>query len=216
MESGTGGSGQVQASQKVLQDMKQKQQKAMTENKAFIDQHIKSWPQKTKEVAAVTISKLGKPDGITDTMLVWGEKGGWKKTILHREPVEHLFPMPHKDVLEQFVEFKVPTDKFDDLAQFDGSVVAQRTVGLMSARCDKEEANYLAINLAADVANGKKSAEQARDHYAQAIQGMLQGQMDPYLTGLKIESTGQTADADQARFANPIRQMQGRSKPTRR
>ncbi|MGH8284417.1 MAG: hypothetical protein ACRETT_01460 [Steroidobacteraceae bacterium] len=37
--------------------------------------------------------------------------------------------MPHKDVLEQVIDYKVPPDKFDDLARYDGSVIAERTKG---------------------------------------------------------------------------------------
>lgn len=215
-EAGTGGSGAVQVDPKVMKEMKLMKDQAMTKHKTWIDQHIQAWPQLTREVAAVTIEKLGPPQGVTPTLLTWGAKGGWKRTLLHKEPVDHAFPMPHKDVLQQFVDFKVPTDKFDELATFDGSVVADRTQGELSARCDKEEANFLAINLAADVANGSKSPEQARDYYAKAIKGMLEGEKDPYLSGLKIDAgKGSTADADKKRFDNPMMKMQGRNAQNR-
>ncbi len=47
-------------------------------------------------------------------------------------------------------------DKYEDLAMFDGSVIVERTKDEISARCDKEEMNLLALNLANDVAAGKK------------------------------------------------------------
>lgn len=49
--------------------------------------------------------------------------------------------MPHKDMLLQVIAYEVPADKFDDLAAFDGSVIAERTRGEIAARCDKEAAN---------------------------------------------------------------------------
>ena len=113
--------------------------------------------------------------------------------------------MPHKDVMQQFVNFEVPADKFNDLANYDGSVVAERTAGELSARCDNEKANFLAINLAADVAEGRKNVSEARDYYANAIKGMLAGKMDPYLMGLQFKTKGdQAGHSDESRFANPM------------
>jgi hypothetical protein len=105
--------------------------------------------------------------------------------------------MAHLDLLEQFVDYSVPADKYDELALYDGSVVIARTVGEMSARCDKEEANFLALNLANDVATGKKTVEDARAYYARSIKEMMQGKMDPYLQKLHFGAQGNTKFADQ-------------------
>ncbi len=53
--------------------------------------------------------------------------------------------------------YKVPTEKYSDLAKFEGSVVADRTQGLLRARCDKEGNNMLALNFANDIITGKKT-----------------------------------------------------------
>jgi hypothetical protein len=113
------------------------------------------------------IEKYGQPDEVTAMRLVWHDNGPWKRTIVTKEETDHAFPMPHKDVLEQVIDYRVPTDKVDDLAKYDGSVIVERTKGELSARCDKEEANYLALNLANDVATGKKSPADAREQYAE-------------------------------------------------
>ena len=81
---------------------------------------------------------------------------------MSRDPVDHNFPTPHPDLLEQFINYKVPVEKFDDMAAYDGSVILERTKGEMSARCDLKRANFLAINLTNDVATGKRNTEQAR------------------------------------------------------
>lgn len=158
---------------------------------------INGWPSKTKEVANTVMAKYGPPAEVTGTMLVWHNNGPWKKTILHKEPVQHNFPMQHPDLLEQFINYSVPEDKYDELAHYDGSVMVARTLGEISARCDKEEANFLALNLANDIATGKKSVEEARTYYARAIKEMMQGKMDPYLQGLKFATNlGNTKDPD--------------------
>lgn len=104
--------------------------------------------------------------------------------------------MPHKDVLEQVIDYRVSTDKVDDLAAYDGSVIVERTKGELSARCDKEEANFLALNLANDVATGKKSVAEARAQYAQTIQDLMAGKKDPYMQRLQFTEHRSAADKD--------------------
>jgi hypothetical protein len=72
----------------------------------------------------------------------------------------------------------------------------------MSARCDKEGANFLAINLANDVATGVKTTAQARAYYTQAIKTFMQsGQMDTYMQGFKFTvPTNGTKDPDTKTF----------------
>jgi len=61
------------------------------------------------------------------------------------------------------------------LAHYDGSVIVERTKGEISARCDKEGANFLALNLANDIVKGNKSVEEARKSYGEAMMQMMQG-----------------------------------------
>lgn len=143
------------------------------------------------------VEKYGEPAESTPTMLVWNNTGPFKRTVVYKEEVDHDFPMPHKDVLEQFVNYQVPADKFDELASFDGSVIAERTKGEMSARCDKEAANILALNLADDVIKGKRSVEEAREFYENTMMEMLQGNKPAYLQKLQFDaSKGNVGDSD--------------------
>lgn len=150
--------------------------------------NVESWSETAKKAANAMMKKYGDPSGHTADMLVWENTGPFKRTIVYKEEIQHDFPMPHKDVLEQFIDYDAPLDKYDELAEFDGSVIVERTKGEMSARCDKEAANLLALNLAHDVATGKKSVNEAREFYATAIMEMLQGNKKEYLTSLQIDT----------------------------
>lgn len=136
---------------------------------------VQGWPDVSVKAANAMMQKYGAPDEATPSMLVWENNGPWLRTIVYKETIDHDFPMPHKDVLEQFISYKVPVDKFDDLAAYDGSVIAERTRGELSARCDKEAANFVALNLADDIVNGEKSVEEARQAYAEAIKATMGG-----------------------------------------
>lgn len=160
------------------------------------EQLIQGWPAKSKEVAQTTIKKYGQPHEVTTSMLVWNNNGPWKRTIIYREPVKHSFPIEHQDVMQQFVNYQVPPQKFDELALYDGSVVAERTNGELSARCDKEPMNILALNLAHDVATGKKTVESARAYYAKTAMAFMNGKSDPYVEKLQFETMPNAGDPD--------------------
>lgn len=158
---------------------------------------LSGWPETSTEVATTVIDKYGAPDEVTPTMLVWRNNGPWKRTIVYRDTVAHLFPMPHGDLLEQFINYRVPTEMFDELANYDGSVIVERTKGEISARCDKEGANFLALNLADDIANGRRTVEEARRFYSEAIQEFMGGGQPDYMQGFQFTvPRGGTEDPD--------------------
>lgn len=169
-------------------------------NMATVQRMITSWPQASRMAAMDMMQKYGPPQEVTASMLMWRNNGPWKWTRVSRDTIPHSFPMPHPDLLEQAIDYQVPLGKYDDLARYDGSVMVKRTAGELSAQCDKEGANFLAINLAHDVATGRKSVEQARAYYASAMQRFMRSnQMDPYMTGIKFPlPRGNARDPDRA------------------
>jgi len=88
--------------------------RAETADPAKADQIIQDWPETAKKSAQAMIEKYGPPSEATPSMLLWQKNGPWKRTTVNKEEVDHDFPMPHKDVMEQFVNYKVPPEKFDD------------------------------------------------------------------------------------------------------
>ena len=159
---------------------------------------MSGWAEASQMVAKQMIEKYGNPNESTDHMLIWYNNGPWKKTIIYSEESKHIFPVDHVDVMEQVIDYKVSPEKYSDLAAYDGSVTVRRTDGELSAKCDKEGANFLAINLANDVATGKKSVADARAFYAMAIKDFaLQNKMSPYMESLQFTIVkGGTVDTD--------------------
>ena len=161
-----------------------------------VEQLTADWPEAAKKAAGEMTKKYGPLDGMTPDRIVWTNKAPWKEIILSKHEVPHHFPIKHTDVLEQVIDYKVPPDKFDDLAEFDGSVIVERTKGTMSARCDKEAANFLALNLAHDIVTGKRSVEEAREFYAKTVAAMMKGEMHPYVQKLQFEVPKDAGDPD--------------------
>jgi hypothetical protein len=158
---------------------------------------LNGWPAKSREVANMVIAKYGPPHEVTPTHLHWHNNGPWKRTTVSRDPVMHDFPMPHPDLMEQVIDYKVPPGKFSDLAMYDGSVIVERTKGEISARCDTEEANFLALNLAHDIITGRHSVEEARKMYAENIKALMAGQKPAYTQKLQFpRQNSNTEDPD--------------------
>jgi hypothetical protein len=158
---------------------------------------MKGWSDASKIAMNMMIRKYGQPEEQTATMAMWKNNGPWKKTVIYAKEFKHDFPMPHTDVMQQWVDYKVPPEKFDELAMFDGSVVCNRTTGEISARCDKEEANFLALNLANDIVKDNKAVNTARDEYAKAIKDLINGSKPEYTQNLKFGAgIGATEDND--------------------
>lgn len=161
------------------------------------DAVVADWPDTSREVAETVMGKYGAPDETTPSRLIWFDTGPWKRTVVYRDTVPHRFPMPHPDLLEQFVDYQVPPEMFDELAQYDGSVIVERTKGEISARCDKEGANFLAINLAHDIVTGQRTVDEARSFYAETIQAVMEGEQPAYTQGFQFEvPRGDTRDPD--------------------
>jgi hypothetical protein len=158
---------------------------------------IMSWPSESREAAQLVIDAHGQPDEATDNQLVWFDIGPWKRIVATKAFWNHEFPAPHIDCVESVLDYRVPVDKFTPLAEYDGSVVCERTAGEVSARCHDEQANFLALNLMHDIVTGAKSVQEARDYYVEEFLNVRRKKPTPYMNKLQFQPpAGQTADHD--------------------
>ncbi|HJU97910.1 MAG TPA: hypothetical protein VJ644_08045 [Jiangellaceae bacterium] len=157
---------------------------------------IEGWPQESTEAARLVIDKYGESHEATESRLTWTSVGSWKRIVASRTFYEHAFPAPHIDAVESFIDYRVPPEACTALAQFDGSVVVERTAGEVSARCHDEEANNLALNLMHDIVTGQKTVDEARDHYAKEFLDYRRKRPTPYMDELRVPPATGTADPD--------------------
>lgn len=164
---------------------------------------IADWPEESREAARQVIEARGEPDELTPTRLVWNEAHPWKRLIAARTFFQHDFPTPHTDSVESVIDYQVPLGMFNVLAEFDGSVIAERTAGELSARCHDEQANLLALNLAHDIVSSEKTAEEARIYYAKEFLDFRRGLPTPYMDGLRFTPNGaNSGDRDWPSFTD--------------
>ena len=158
---------------------------------------IEGWPEESREAARLVIEQYGEADEVTDTQLTWHNPGPWKRLVASKAFYQHDFPAPHSDSVESVIDYQVPVDKFTPLAQFDGSVIVERTAGEVSARCHDEQANLLALNLMHDIVTGAKSVQEARDYYAKEFADYRRKLPTPYMERLHFTPSDRgAADPD--------------------
>lgn len=157
----------------------------------------KSWPKAAQEALETMIEKYGQPNEYSASQAIWHNNGPWKRSVVQREEVPHDFPLHHMDVLEQFIDYRVPPDKYDDLAEYDGSLIVERTKGVVSARCAGEEMNFVAINLAHEIVTGTRTVDNAREEYVRLYKAFKSGETPPSTQGFLFDiPQGSTGDPD--------------------
>ena len=165
-------------------------------DEAAVTAYVSDWPEPSRNAVMATMDAYGAPSGVTPSMIVWEDSGPYKRTIAYREVVQHDFPMPHPDVLETFINYEIPEGMADELAMYDGSVILERTKGEMSARCDMEPLNILALNLAHEIITGERTVEEARMFYGEQAMAFKNGDPAPYTQRLLFSPPSDAAADD--------------------
>ncbi len=153
---------------------------------ADVDAVIESWPAAPKKMAEDMVEQYGLPNEATPTLLIWHDSGPWKRTIVTSDETAHEFPTPHTDFISQTVNYDVPVEKLPELAKFDGSLIIYRTAGQVTASCDNEGANFLAINVMHDIVEGRLNAEEARKEFGEQQAAWLMNREAPYTEGIRF------------------------------
>jgi hypothetical protein len=63
-------------------------------------QRIQRWPEESREAAKLVLEKYGEPDEVSETQLLWQNRGKWKRIVASRASHRHEFPAPHLDSIE--------------------------------------------------------------------------------------------------------------------
>jgi len=157
---------------------------------------IEAWPEESREAAQLVIDTYGEPDEASESFLVWERVGPWKRVVASKRFFEHQFPAPHIDSVESVIDYHVPPEFYSRIAEFDGSVIVERTAGEVSARCHDEQANMLALNLMHDIVTGEKTVAEARAYYAEEFLNARKNAPTPYMEDLHFEQHISPRDAD--------------------
>jgi hypothetical protein len=175
---------------------------------------LKDWPTPQKNIADQMVAKYGLPNEATTTKLFWYNNAPWKRTEISRDIVLHHWPTVHTDFLTQVIDYRVPPEMFHLIAQFDGSIICDRTRSEISARCDSESANVLGMNMVHEIVTGKRTVEDARRISCENTVAYNLGRSAPYAERILFKvPQGGTEDLDESEISGPVlRQTSGKIK----
>jgi hypothetical protein len=178
------------------------------------EQIIDEWPLPQKKVAQQMLTKYGPPNEATPTRLMWYQNRPWKRTEITSDVVEHHWPAVHTDFLTQTIDYRVPPQMFSAVAEFDGSIMVDRTKGEVSARCDSEAATVLGLSMVHEMVTGKRTVADARRISQENTVAYNLGRDVPYAERLLFDiPQGSTADLDHSEISGAIaRQTAGNVK----
>jgi hypothetical protein len=171
---------------------------------------LEGWKGPGREAARDMAQKYGKPDEVSETMVIWRNNGPWAHTIVYKEGARHNFPSPHQDLIEQAVELDIPASRVDDIAAFDGSLLVDRTRGLLITRADREAMNFLAVNLAREVARGKRGPEEARKVLTANAIALAEGRSTPLLEKLVFQPDERSGDPGRSTLPRRLQRLSHR------
>jgi len=174
---------------------------------AWVQQHLNGWPQSVRDLATQLIAEYGPPAESTPRQLIWHDNGSFTRTVLHRTGARHNFPLPHEDILEQTVRYRVPAEKLADLYAYNGSLVFERTRGELTVHCDSEQQNRLTLNLADEIVRGERTLDQALGYHAQVIRGLQTHEPETYPQKLRFMPQTAAAAADPGEEAELLRHL---------
>lgn len=162
------------------------------------------WPDSSVQAAKEMISKYGDPQETTSDTLIWRNIAPFKEIIVHKEVYSHRFPLLHQNSLEHVVDYKAPVGKIDDVWNYNGSIVLNRTKGEMSSFAQNEAMNILGLNLAHQVLTGRIGSEAARVMYGKETLNYMNGIKTANTEVLGFGTQINTADQGQS-VTNKIR-----------
>jgi hypothetical protein len=161
---------------------------------------IRDWPERARLIAQVMFDEYGQPNRMSSEALVWFNNGPWQKTIVYRKALPNPPGLQGEIYLEQSVGYEVPDDKIGALKRFDRRVSVDKTKGVLSCRSASERLNFLALNLADDIVNYRRSVKDARDFYRRALRLSMAGKTIMYLDTLLFQvHNGASPDLGEAK-----------------
>lgn len=141
-----------------------------------VEAHIKSWFDRPRIITQVLMERYGPPNVLAPGVATWYEKGPWKRITVHGDSPDTF--------LEQTVGYWVPPDAAPALREFGHGLRFDAAKEELSATSGDEALNYLALNLANEIASAKRSAAEAGDIYERTAKLAASGKSSPYLDGL--------------------------------
>lgn len=147
-----------------------------TPTAARVAAHTETWLSGPRSTAALMTQRYGPASALAPGIATWRDRGPWKRIVVRGHAPEGW--------LEQTVSYGVPAAAVAPLEEFGHGVRADLARDELTASSGDESLNRLALNLAAEIADGRRGAKDARDFYARTARLAAGGKSSSYLSKL--------------------------------
>lgn len=142
---------------------------------ARLETHTQTWSEAAKWAAKLMTERYGPPDVLAPGVATWNERENWKRITVRGDL--------HANFLEQTIGYQVPPEAIAPLREF-GRVQLDVANEELTAASGDEAMNYLALNLAHDIAKGTRTLREARGFFTRTVELSVRGKSSPYLEKL--------------------------------
>ena len=146
---------------------------------------VGSWWSAASRAAGRMSEKYDVPDEVRSGYLVWNGNGHWKRTVV-RNVTPPYGPVVEVGVLEQTILYPLTPGQVVDLGAYDCNLDYDHDTRELTARSDREDVNFLRLNLADDIVNNRMTPEQASHLHARILELENSGKSSPYMQGLRF------------------------------
>jgi hypothetical protein len=153
--------------------------------KILAEAAIGGWWSASARVARLMVERYDVPDEVRSGYLVWNGNGHWRRTVV-RNVTPPYGPPVELGVLEQTILCPLTPGQAVDLEAYDLKLDYDPGTRELTARSDREEVNFLRLNLADDVVNRRMLPEQAKHLHSRILELENSGKSSPYLQALRF------------------------------
>jgi hypothetical protein len=148
---------------------------------------VNRWSPPSRDAGRRLLDEYGLPDDVTPWRVTWNWHGPWKRTVVwdgkrvYRSPEDLA-------VMEQTVDYPLTREQAAALLAFSGALTVDLEKGELSSRADRESVDFLNLNLADEVARGRKTPAQAVAAYKRVLALTAAGKASEYTRRLLFPS----------------------------
>jgi hypothetical protein len=159
---------------------------AALDRRELAEATVSHWANVPALAARRMMEEYGPPDEVHADRLVWLHNSPWRRTVVLNERSGFGVPPSERDVVEQSVDYSMTPRQAREVEEFDRSVTYNPRDQALTSRADDEAHNFLRLNLADDIVNGRLTPKAASLSYASIVTFEQAGKTSPYLLGLRF------------------------------
>ena len=149
------------------------------------DAVVSRWSAPSADAARRLLDQYGVPDDASVNNLAWNGNGPWRRTVVRNRPRVYRSPRDF-DLVVQTVKYPLTREQAAELIAFSPALTVDVDRGELSSAASREEVNCLNLNLADEVARGRKSIAEAQAAYVRTLDLAAAGKSSPYMSELRF------------------------------